>query len=64
MNLKAISLPRRHKALANGGQCYPVIVRNKTHSIEFCKVNGLPLGNRARDPYQEKTLSAIIIKSL
>ncbi len=39
--------------LANAGHCYPILVRDQGKSCSFFEVNGMPLGNKARNPYEQ-----------
>jgi serine phosphatase RsbU (regulator of sigma subunit) len=38
-------------SLANAGHCYPVHIKQNGSIVEFIEANGLPLGNKLRNPY-------------
>ncbi len=39
-------------SLANAGHCYPVHIKQDGGIVEFIEANGLPLGNKLRNPYE------------
>lgn len=42
--------------IANAGQCYPVVVSHLGKTTDFVVANGMPLGNKPRKPYEEKSI--------
>ncbi|MEW6710030.1 MAG: SpoIIE family protein phosphatase, partial [Candidatus Riflebacteria bacterium] len=39
--------------IANAGHCYPVLIKADSRECSFVEVNGTPLGNKTRKPYDE-----------